>query len=122
MSKQYIGKQKVSKVEEIEGKIRYTLADGNGSTVTQEQFDSMVKDHEYDDAMVRVQKWLPAIRELMAVLLRNDMTIIEKDFVIGRLDETIVQNYGSASAKLFGAKSGFEGDISLSQIDNVLKS
>lgn len=116
---QYIGQLKVREYNEVEGKVSYLLEDSSGATVTKQQFDSMVAAAPYDDGLVRVKKWLPAVRDIMEVLLRNDMTIVEKDFVLGRVDETVIQNYGIAAAKLFGAD--YEHNISLSMIDKVLK-
>jgi len=117
---QYIGQHEVSEYNKVEGrKVKYLLSDQSGNTVTEEQFESMLKDEPYDDALVRVNKWNPAIREIMQVLLKNDMTILEKDFITGRIDETIIQNYGQAAAKLFGAD--YEHNITLSMIDRALK-
>jgi len=114
----YIGQKKITEYNEMEGKVQFTLDDGSGDIVTKDQFDSIVKDEKYDDGMVRVFKWNKAVSQIMKVLLENDMRLIEKDFVMGRVDTTIVENYRTASAKLFGAKD--ENLISLSQINKVL--
>ena len=114
----YIGEQKVKEYNEIEGKVQYTRGDGSGDMVTREQFDAMLKDEPYDEGMCRVFKWSPAVKEIMAVLLKNDMMLIEKDFVTGRIDATIIENYQKASAKLFGAQN--ENMIRLSQINRAL--
>lgn len=115
---QYIGQLKVREYNEVEGKVSYLLEDSSGAIVTREQFDSMVKNAPYDDGMVRVNKWLPAVREIMEILLKNDMTLIEKDFVTGRIDATIIQNYEDAAAHAFGAD--YEHNISLSMIHKIL--
>lgn len=116
---QYIGQQEVSEYNEVEGKVKYTLSDSSGATVTKEQFESMVRDTPYDDGLVRIYKWNPAVREIMGILLKNDMTILEKDFVSGRVDSTIIENYGAAAAKLFG--TDYEHNITLSMIDKALQ-
>lgn len=115
---QYIGQQKVREYNEVEGKVSYLLESNSGATVTKVQFDSMLSEEPYDDGLVRVKKWNPAIRDIMRILLSNDMTLLEKDFVTGRIDETILQNYQIAAAKAFGAD--YEHNISLTMIDKIL--
>lgn len=102
-----------------EGDIDFTLDDGSSDTVTADQFKSIAKPSRYDDGMVRVYKWNDAISQIMEILLRNKMKLIEKDFVTGRIDSTVIESYQKAAATLFGAK--FEEFINLAQIDSVLK-
>jgi len=119
--KLYIGQKLVTEYNEVEsGVIDYVFEDNSRGRATMEQFDSMVKDKPYDDGMARVYKWGPAVREIMAVLLKNNMMMIEKDFVMGRVDETIIQRYAEAAAKLFGSPS--ENEITLTKIHEVLVS
>jgi len=118
MAKQYIGQKEVSEYNEIEMNVHYTLSDGSGDTVTKEQFESMHKPEPYDDGLVRIHKWSPAITEIMAVLLKNNMRVIEKQFVLGRVDETIIDSYDRASAILYG--TDYEHNINLAQIHAVL--
>lgn len=102
-----------------EGDIEFELQDGSSDTITADQFWAVAKPSRYDDGMVRVYKWNKAISEIVGILLKNKMKLIEKDFVSSRVDETIIQAYQRAAAKLFGAK--FEDFINLAQIDSVLK-
>lgn len=118
MAKQYIGQKEVSEYNEIEGNVHYTLSDGSGDIVTSEQFASMHKPEPYDDGLIRINKWSPAITEIMAVLLKNNMRVIEKQFVLGRVDETIIDSYDRASAKLYG--TDYEHNINLRHIHDVL--
>lgn len=118
MSK-YIGTKKiVDQQPEAEGLVTYKLEDGTNATVRADQFESMAKEEAYEDGMVRVYKWNPAVSKVMEILLAYDMTLLEKDFVINRIDATIIENYGKAAAKLFG--SDFEHNIKLSQIHKAL--
>jgi hypothetical protein len=102
-----------------DGDVDFTLDDGSNDTVTAEQFKAIAKPSRYDDGMVRVYKWNSAISQIMEILLKNKMKLIEKDFVIGRIDSTIIESYQKAAAALFGAK--YEEFINLAQIDAVLK-
>lgn len=97
----------------------FKLDDGSSDIVTEAQFKAMAKPSRYDDGMKQVYKWNEATSEIMEILLKNRMKLIEKDFVTGRIDATIIQGYQKAAAKLFGAK--FEEFINLAQIDTVLK-
>jgi hypothetical protein len=54
----------------------------------------------------------------MAILLKNKMRVIEKQFVLGRVDETIIDSYDRASAKLYG--TDYEHNINLAHIHEVL--
>lgn len=99
--------------------VEFKLDDGSSDTVTESQFKAMAKPSRYDDGMRQVYKWNQAVSEIMEILLKNRMKLIEKDFVTGRIDATIIQGYQKATAKLFGAK--FEEFINLAQIDSVLK-
>lgn len=117
--KQYIGQKEVAEYNEINGDVHYTLSDGSGDTVTKEQFESMHQPKAYDDGMVRIHKWKPAIMAIMAILLANKMKVIEKQFVLGRVDETIIDAYDRASAILYG--TDYEHNINLKHLDDVLK-
>jgi len=115
----FIGKAKVIWYNSSEGDTKYTLDDGSSGTVTDEQFSAMAKTSRYEDKMAQVYKWNQAVSEIVEILLKNKMMLIEKDFVSGRVDSTIVENYGKAAAILFGAP--MEEFIKLSDIDRVLK-
>lgn len=118
MAKQYIGQKEVSEYNEIEMNVHYTLSDGSGDTVTKEQFESMHKPEPYDDGLVRIHKWAPAITAIMQILLDNKMKVIEKQFLLGRVDETIIDSYDRASAILYG--TDYEHNINLAHIHAVL--
>lgn len=118
MAKQYIGQKEVSEYNEIEMNVHYTLSDGSGDTVTKEQFESMHKPEPYDDGLVRIHKWAPAITAIMKILLDNKMKVIEKQFLLGRVDETIIDSYDRASAILYG--TDYEHNINLAHIHEVL--
>lgn len=99
--------------------VEMKLDDGSSDVVTEAQFKAIARPSRYDDGMRQVYKWNQAISEIMEILLKNKMKLIEKDFVTGRIDATIIDGYQKAAAKLFGAK--FEEFINLAQIDSVLK-
>lgn len=115
----FIGSKKIIWYNIDGDSVELKLDDGSSDTVTEAQFKAMAKPSRYDDGMRQVYKWNQAISEIMEILLKNRMKLIEKDFVTGRIDATIIQGYQKAAAKLFGAK--FEEFINLAQIDTVLK-
>ncbi len=114
----FVGKKKIVWYNVADGDVEFTLDDGSKDMVTEEQFESIALPARYDDGEVRIKKWNPAIRAIMGILLANKMKLIEKDFVTGRIDATVIENYQQAAAYLFGAK--FEEFINLSEIDRVL--
>ena len=114
VDKLFIGKKKVLWYNKTEdGDIKFELDDGSSDTVTEPQFQVIAKTHRYEDGMVQVYKWNDAVSKIIAILLDNKMRLIEKDFVAGRVDATIIENYQKAAAKLFGAQ--FEEFINLAQ-------
>ncbi len=115
----FVGQKKVLWYNEVDGDVEFNLDDGSSDSVTADQFKAIAKASRYEDGMVRVYKWNKAITEIMEILLRNKMKLIEKDFVTGRIDSTIIEGYQKAVSVLFGAK--FEEFINLAQIDSVLK-
>lgn len=115
----FIGSKAVIDYNEEDMKVKFVLDDGSGDTITKDQFETIARPARYDDGMVRVYKWNSAVIEIMGVLLKNNMKLIEKDFVTQQIDSTIVQNYQRAAAELFGASH--EELITLESIDKVLK-
>ena len=118
-TKLYLGKNRILEYNIGEECVSYTLEDGRSDTATEAQFHAMAKSEPYDDKMTQVYKWNGAVADIMGILLENRMMLIEKDFVLGRVDETVRQNYATAAARLFGAPH--EEFINLKHIDNVLK-
>lgn len=115
----FVGSKKIIWYNIGDNEVEFRLDDGSSDTVTEAQFKAIARPSRYDDGMKQVYKWNQAVSEIMEILLKNKMKLIEKDFVTGRIDATIIQGYQKAAAKLFGAK--FEEFINLAQIDNVLK-
>lgn len=115
----FVGSKKIIWYNIDGDEVEFRLDDGSSDIVTEAQFKAMAKPSRYDDGMKQVYKWNEATSEIMEILLKNRMKLIEKDFVTGRIDATIIQGYQKAAAKLFGAK--FEEFINLAQIDTVLK-
>ena len=86
---------------------------------SQEQFASMVSELPYDDAEVQLRRWKPVVAKMLGVLLEADMQLGDKDFVLNRLEESLIKNYNDAVAKLFKRKH--ISFIRLGQIDEILK-
>ena len=115
----FVGSKKIIWYNIDGDEVEFRLDDGSSDVVTEAQFKAIARPSRYDDGMKQVYKWNKAVSEIMEILLKNKMKLIEKDFVTGRIDATIIQGYQKAAAKLFGSK--FEEFINLAQIDSVLK-
>lgn len=127
--KYYVGQQEVTKADyPKEGWVQYTIQYPNmkgelediTETVTVEQFDAIKSETPYENGLVAVKMWNGLISELLAVLLKHDIRMGDKEFIIQRLDQSIVENYRKATAKLFKRKHG--DFVRFSQVDEILKS
>ena len=116
----YIGQKAVTESNEEGDKVQYTLADGTQDTVRKEQFQKMAQEQPYDDGMVRVYKWSPAIFEIIGILLKYDSKVAENGFILDRVEESVAQNYKAAIAKKLGID--FEHNVRMSDIDKAIRS
>ena len=116
----YIGSQQVTEVyPHPDGKmVAYVLANNERGELTTEQFAVVAKPTAYDDGRVSVEKWKPTVKKIMEILLEDRMRLMDKDFILQQVDNTIVHNYEKAVAKMFGAE--FVEYISLPMLDAVL--
>ncbi len=118
--KLYIGNNAVvAQNTDTPGLISYTLDNNEFGEVTVEQFESMAQDAPYDPGQVRIKQWKPAVKKMLEILLESRMTLLDKDFVLTRLDESISKSYEEAVAKLFNKKHVLQ--ITLPDLDKVLK-
>ena len=113
----YVGSAKVTPVTLPSGLISVTI-EGVEIKATQEQFDSMKSDAPYEDGLVMIRKWKPTIAKVLSVLTQDNLTMNDKDFVIQRVDQSILQNYRSAISKLFGVEG--QEDVSMQQIIDIV--
>ena len=113
----YVGSAKVTPITLPSGLISVTI-EGVEIKSTQEQFDSMKSDKPYEDGLVMIRKWKPTIAKVLSVLTADNLTMNDKDFVIQRVDQSILQNYRSAIAKLFGVEG--QEDVSMQQIIDIV--
>jgi hypothetical protein len=116
--KLYIGQNEVVVSEEENGLVKYTLDNNEFGEVPAEQFGSMALPEAYDPTTVRIKQWKPAVRKILEILRDSRMSLLDKDFVLTRVDESISKNYEDAVAKLFGKKYPLQ--ITLPQINDVL--
>lgn len=116
----YIGQKAVTESNEQDGKVQYTLADGLQDTVFKDQFDAMVQEAAYDEAMVRVYKWKPVVKEILDTLVKYDPKLMERQFILDRVDLSLIELYGKAIAKKFDVDQEF--NVKLSDIQKALES
>lgn len=127
--KYYIGQNEIIKADiPREGWITYTIMFPNMKgeleelveTVSIEQFDAMKSETPYEDGQVPVRQWNGLISELLKTLLKYDIRMGDKDFIVQRLDASIKENFKKATAKLYKRKHN--DFVRFSQIDEILKS
>ena len=113
----YVGSAVVVPVQNPNGLIEVVI-EGVTIKATQEQWDSMKSDVPYEDGLVMIRKWKPTIAKVLSVLTQDNLTMNDKDFVIQRVDQSILQNYRSAISKLFGVEG--QEDVSMQQIIDIV--
>ena len=113
----YVGSAVVVPVQNPDGLIEIVI-EGVTIKATQEQWDSMKSDKPYEDGLVMIRKWKPTIAKVLSVLTQDNLTMNDKDFVIQRVDQSILQNYRSAISKLFGVEG--QEDVSMQQIIDIV--
>ncbi len=109
----YVGSTKVTPVTLPNG-----LLDGIELKATQEQFDAMKSATPYEDGLVSIRKWRPTIAKIVAILVADNTEMQDKDFIMQRVDSTLLENFRAASAKLFGVDDN--GKTTLQQIIDIL--
>lgn len=120
----YVGSSKVLETVKLDsGNIRVTLFEPQGVPpvldFTPEQYDSVKSETPYADAQISVRKWRLSVAKMIQILLEANMEMGDMQFVIGRLRDSLIANYGKAVAKKFGAVD--EDRITLQQVDEVLQ-
>jgi hypothetical protein len=113
----YVGSAVVVPVQNPNGLIEVVI-EGVTIKATQEQWDSMKSDVPYEDGLVMIRKWKPTIAKVLSVLTQDNLTMNDKDFVMQRVDQSILQNYRSAVSKLFGVEG--QEDVSMQQIIDIV--
>lgn len=118
----YIGKTALTTVvrNEEANLVAVALADGRKEEYSLRQFDSVAKGEAYDDGLINVYKWAPAITLFLRELLADGMQMIDKDFILNRVDESLIVNYNRAIGKIFNVNDPFH--VNAKMIDVVLKS
>lgn len=116
----FIGQRAVTETNEKDEKVQYTLADGTQETVRKEQFEKMAKEQPYDEGLVRVYKWSPAVFEIIGVLLKYDSKLAENGFILDRVEQSVTENYKVAIAKKL--EIDYEHNVRMSDVHKVLKS
>lgn len=102
------------------GIVTYKLGEGAKEVVvTTEQYDSMVSQTAYPDGQISIRKWKPTIKKVLEILLSSGMEMVDKDFIIQQVDNSLIENYNRAVAKLFGVDHPYH--IKVAHIDEVLK-
>jgi hypothetical protein len=113
----YVGSAKVTPVTLPSGLISVTI-EGVEIKSTQEQFDAMKSSAPYEDGLVMIRKWRPTIAKVLAILVADNTEMQDKDFVMQRVDTSILENFRAASAKLFNVTDN--GHVTLQQVVDII--
>lgn len=120
METTYIGASSITTDEIIDGIHHITLSDGSLEYLTHDQFVAVISPEPYKDGEITLRKWKPTVSGIMQLLLDANMQMNDKDWLMSRIDQTLVENFKTAVAKKFGVRQ--YDNISLKAIDEVLKS
>jgi hypothetical protein len=117
----YVGTQKVVEFLAIENtdKIVFTLDNGRKDEATMEQYIAMISPTAYPDGQVSVRKWKPFVDEVLEGMMKNDLKMVDKDFVLGQIESRLVTSANKATTKLWQTDDMMH--VSLRKIDEVLK-
>jgi len=121
VKKIYVGKHAVAQVipQTQTETVAVIYEDNSHDEFTAEQWEAVMADAPYDDALIPIKKWTPALTQILEILQKNKMVLGDKDFVLNRLDQSLVNNYQKAVNKYFGVEH--VSQISLDMIDVALK-
>jgi len=86
---------------------------------TNDQFEAVRSSEKYDDGQVRQRKFNSLIVGILKDMLRNNIKMIDVDFILNLVDTSIRENYKTMIANIFDVKDPTL--ISLAQIDAQLK-
>lgn len=119
--KQYIGMRALAYVNKNEdiNRVAVKYEDNQTDEYSVRQFEAMVSDTPYEEGLVQVRKWKPFVKIVLEEMLNDGMKIGEKDYVLGRVDMSIINNYNVLLANLFGANHVENIDIRV--IDEAMK-
>lgn len=123
--KLYIGSAEVESAvkDETTNLMKVTLIEPQGMLPVQEmtegQYDALKSETPYEDSQVSMRKWKPTIAQVLQLFLDDNMQMVDKNFVLERVEESMNYNYRQAVCKLLGVTG--QEQVSLRQIDDILK-
>jgi hypothetical protein len=118
--KLYVGSSEVSGITyPDEGHVTAKLVDGTTMTFNLDQWDAVKSETPYEDGSISMRKWKKTIAQVVELFLEADMQMVDRPFVMERIDETIIQNARAAISKKLGIDN--QEHLSLRQIDDILK-
>jgi hypothetical protein len=117
----FVGSKKVANFHVSTGTnlVGVLYENGQSEDFTAEQWEGVRSETAYDDGLVAINKYEGLIKRIIREMLESRVDIKSKDWILDRVDQTIVGNYQKAVAKCFGVPK--REDITLYQIDATLK-
>lgn len=118
--KLYVGSNEVAEVNSEEpNRFVAKLSDGTTMTFTTDQWEAVKSEVPYEDGAISLRKWKKTIAQVVELFMEADMQMVDRPFVMERIDETIIQNARAAISKKLGIDN--QEHLSLRQIDAILK-
>ena len=119
----YVGSKLVQKYA-IADKVGVDLVsalyeDNTSEDFTNAQWEAVRSDEKYDDGQVRQRKFNDLITGILKDLLRNNIVMMDVDFILNLVDTSIRENYKTMVSDMFGVKD--PSLITLAPIDSQLK-
>ena len=115
----YIGKSQVEQyvVNEDVNLVAVKFTDGSTAEYTVRQWDALKSETPYKDEDVQNRKWSPLVKRFLEEMLADNMRLMDKDFILNLVDNSIIQNYNHIVAQIFGVKDPLQ--IDLYKLDQV---
>jgi len=118
----YIGQKEIENVSRNEtvNLVGVLYKNGQNEDFTVEQYDNLVADDKYDDALVSIRKHEKMLKRMLKEMVDSRINIDDHSWVLEKLSTVIGDNYMKSIAKLYNISR--PGLIMLADIDEVLKS
>lgn len=102
----YIGSSKIASENILpSGLIEVTVLEPQGvppiSLFTVDQLEAVKSETPYSDGDISARKWKLTVAKVIEQFVHDNMELVDRSYVIGRIDEAIKTMYGKAVAQKF---------------------
>jgi hypothetical protein len=121
MKKYYVGNREVDKIN-VSGKydlVGILYKDGYNEDFTKAQWEDVRSEKAYPDGEVMIKKHEKLMKRIIKDMKECRVTLLEQEWILPRVSESIGANYRECLRKMFGVKE--PENIMLAHIDVILK-